>query len=455
MDVATSVISLVTTTITVVNLLKNYASEVKDAKSDIDSLYSEVVALQKVLEQIAHLVDEPRASKFSTLALLQENNGPAEKCAAQLAKVQKRLNPEGMRKAGWRALSWPFKGKEVKETIKELERYKSAFVLALSADQATMTVSIDTGVTFLQKDFAAARLEDAEEREQDKLVSIRRDVLAWLSTTDPSINHSEQRRKHRPTTGDWFLQGQELAEWRQAPNSFIWLHGTSGSGKTVLSSTIIEFLKDSDHESKRATAYYYFDFNDPEKRKAVNFVTSVMEQLCSQLPFLPQGVGYLWSDCHEGRQRPVLKRLMKELCRLLEDFLEVYLVIDALDECAEEDGERADLLDIIAEMHSWQSKKLHMMVTSRRQTDIEVMLEPLLIMKPISMADEQINADVKILISRDVCTLAKKNRWPPTLTNEVEDALLLGSNGMCVFIFPYMRFIASKFKDRSLKSVLR
>lgn len=242
MDVATSVISLVTTAATVVKLLKSYYKDVKDAKSDIDALYNQIVALHKILEKIACLVNEPQASTFSVLALLEEKDGPAEKCAEQLAESQRKLNSEGMRKAGWRALSWPFKNKEVKETVQKLETYKSAFILALSADQATMTVSIDSGVASLQKDFATARLDDAEENERNRSVMVRKDIIAWLSMTDPSINHSEQRRRCRATTGEWFVQGQELSEWRQSPNSFLWLYGTSGCGKTVLTSTIIEYI---------------------------------------------------------------------------------------------------------------------------------------------------------------------------------------------------------------------
>ena len=442
MDVATSVITLVTTTVTVVNLLKNYYNDVKDARSDIDSLCNEILSLQRVLEKVARLVDEPNASKFSTLVLLKDTNGPAEKCSAQLAEIQRKLHHQGMRKAGWRALSWPFKSKELKETLLELERYKSAFMLALNADQATMTVSIDSGVTSLRKDFATARLDDVEEKERDRQNAIRKEVIAWLSMTDPSTNHLEQRRKHQAMTGDWFVQGQELLEWHKTPNSFVWLHGTSGCGKTVLSSTIIEHIKNTYLQPEQALGYYYFDFNDPEKRKVVSFVASIMAQLCSQLPILPKRVRDMWSECHEGRQRPFLEKLMRELSRVIDDFIEVFLVVDALDECAEDNGEREELLEIIAEIHSWQQKQLHILTTSRQQSDIEVMLEPLLTMKAISIRDEQVNADVKILVSHDVGSLARKNRWPPMLKSEVEEALVLRSNGMYVSLPLHSSFVA-------------
>ena len=430
MDVATSVITLVTTAATICDTLRKYYSNVKDAKSDIDFLCNEIFALQKVLEKTAQLVDNPNASKFSTLALLNKENGPAEKCATRLAEIQSKLHPQGMSRTGWRALSWPFKSANVKENVGELEKYKSAFMLALSADQATMIVSIDSGVTSLREDLAMARLDDVEEKQRDRLEAVRKQVIEWLSTTDPSINHLEQRRKHQPTTGDWFVQGKDLADWHETPDSFVWLYGTSGCGKTMLTSTIIEHIKDNYLQPERALGYYYIDFNDPQKRKVDSFVASIISQLCSQLSFLPERVRDLWLDCHEGRQRPLLKKLMQELSCLLTDFTEVFLVVDALDECPEDKGERETLLQIITEIHTWQAKQLHLLATSRQQTDIEVMLQPLLTAKAISIRDEQVNADVKILVSHEVGNIAKKNRWPPILRNEVEEALVLGSNGM-------------------------
>lgn len=429
MDVATGVITLVTTAATVYDTLKTYYNDVKDARSDIDSLSSEVFALLKVLEKIAQLVNNPSASKFSTLALLHEKNGPAQKCVMQLAEIQSRLHPQGMRRAGWRALSWPFRSGKVKEAVVELERYKSAFMLALSADQATLTVSIDSGVTSLRQDFANARLDVVEDRQRDKLEAVRKEVIGWLSITDPSSNHLEQRRKHQDTTGNWFVQGKELSGWHDTRNSFAWLYGTSGCGKTVLTSTIIEHIKENCLQPGCALGYYYFDFNDPEKRKVDSFVASIIAQLCSQLPSIPQRLSNMWLECHEGRQRPLLSKLMRELRCLLQDFVGMFLVIDALDECPD-DGEREALLEVITEIHSWQAQQLHLLTTSRQQTDIEDVLKPLLTMKAISICDEQVNADVKILVTHEVGNLAKKNRWPPILKSEVEEALLNGANGM-------------------------
>src|SRR6266487_5624818 len=47
----------------------------------------------------------------------------------------------------------------------------------------------------------------------------------WLSSPDPSTNHNSAYQKRQPTTGVWFTESQHFDEWKDSPNSFLWLHG--------------------------------------------------------------------------------------------------------------------------------------------------------------------------------------------------------------------------------------
>jgi len=89
-----------------------------------------------------------------------------------------------------------------------------------------LTVDVAAGVTQLGEEFATARIDDSQDRSRKKEEKVRKDVISWLSTTDPSTNHVDQRRKHQATTGDWFVKGKNMDQWETSPNSFIWLDGT-------------------------------------------------------------------------------------------------------------------------------------------------------------------------------------------------------------------------------------
>ncbi|PGH14295.1 hypothetical protein AJ79_03117 [Helicocarpus griseus UAMH5409] len=53
----------------------------------------------------------------------------------------------------------------------------------------------------------------------------RRDIHKWLSPPDPFSNHYAACQARRQGTGKWFLEGEEYATWKTAPNSALCLYG--------------------------------------------------------------------------------------------------------------------------------------------------------------------------------------------------------------------------------------
>ena len=58
----------------------------------------------------------------------------------------------------------------------------------------------------------------------------------WQSSKSLALywDHDQARQRHVGRTGEWFRGSDDFKSWLRQPNSFIWLHGISGSGKTVL-----------------------------------------------------------------------------------------------------------------------------------------------------------------------------------------------------------------------------
>lgn len=50
-------------------------------------------------------------------------------------------------------------------------------------------------------------------------------IKKWLSAPLASSNHNTAMKKRQPSTGEWFIQSREFAEWKVGTISFIWLHG--------------------------------------------------------------------------------------------------------------------------------------------------------------------------------------------------------------------------------------
>ena len=180
-----------------------------------------------------------------------------------------------------------------------------------------------------------------------------------------------------------------------------------------------------------AVAYYYFSFNDSEKQSAVNFISSVVAQLCSKVVDLPEELEGLYSRCNGGKRKaamPELKALLK-LFAMMKKLQNVFMVIDALDECPR-DGDREEILGLIAEMKSWSPSNLHLLITSRQETDIEEKLVTLLTTPAISIQGSQVAPDIELYVNDQIATVTKWKKLEVGLRLEIKEALVKGANGM-------------------------
>ena len=109
----------------------------------------------------------------------------------------------------------------------------------------------------------------------------------------------------------------------------------------------------------------------------------------------------------------------------MESFSHVYLLIDALDECTD----REDLLQVITELDSWKLDKLHILVTSRRENDIEEALQPL-VMCQICIQSALVDADIRVHILERLSNDPKLKKWPVNIREEIKDTLTKGAEGM-------------------------
>jgi len=92
-----------------------------------------------------------------------------------------------------------------------------------------------------------------------------------------------------------------------------------------------------------ALAYPYFDFNDTEKQKVSNLMSTLLAQLYNKLNDLPEQLKSLYKGCNEGKQRAALRELKTMSSLIVKDLDDVFIVIDALDECPK-DGDRTTAL---------------------------------------------------------------------------------------------------------------
>ncbi|KAJ6451255.1 ankyrin repeat-containing domain protein [Mycena sanguinolenta] len=220
----------------------------------------------------------------------------------------------------------------------------------------------------------------------------------WLKPANVRTNHQDALNKKHPGTGQWLLENSlEFREWIYAPGSFLWLHGISGSGKTVLSSMIIDKIRE-------------------KQQKVNNLLCSLVYQLSIQL--LCPALSKLWENCQKGEILPT----NDELLPVLEDFCgqkEIYLLVDALDESSE----RERLLKLLASILGAKLPKMHLIVTSRTEiTEFKVAKEAVL----VSLTDS-VDGDIELYVRDE---LSKMEGYIAKHKDVIRQELLKNGDGM-------------------------
>ncbi|KAF8499924.1 hypothetical protein JB92DRAFT_2677543, partial [Gautieria morchelliformis] len=253
----------------------------------------------------------------------------------------------------------------------------------------------------------------------------REEIYKWLSAPEHLSKHRNARKKRQETTGLWFVQGEQFEEWKESPRSFLWLHGIPGAGKTVLCSTIIEEISlHCQSDPSLAVAFFYFDFNNKDTQPDA-VLRSLVVQLSLQCASTPSALAALFSRSADGRRSPSPEELMSTLKVLVEGFQIVYIVFDALDECSE----RNTFLTLLREVVSWGLGSLHLLVTSRKERDIEETLSSL-VSHQVHMDDSLVDGDIQIHVSRTLGDDIKFSLCSAGEKEKIKTTLIEGAHGM-------------------------
>ncbi|KAI2603684.1 ankyrin repeat-containing domain protein [Hypoxylon sp. NC1633] len=251
-------------------------------------------------------------------------------------------------------------------------------------------------------------------------------IRNWLSPPDPSTNLNTALKCRNSGSGQWLLRDNTAySTWKSERNSFLWLHGIPGCGKTILSSTVVEDLRNTHPDNY---LYFYFDFKDNEKQHLHNAIRSLVSQLYYQRKDVRKYLDSLHSSCGDGSRQPSLESLCTTFQNMVEQSDEVWIILDALDECTT----RKELLSWIRTLRNLQMN-IHFLVTSRPEQDITATIESFpCIQGIIHIQSDLIKEDIRRYVNARVQVDEGLKRWQsrPDVQSEIEAALMEKADGM-------------------------
>ncbi|KAL2814424.1 hypothetical protein BJX63DRAFT_442496 [Aspergillus granulosus] len=221
------------------------------------------------------------------------------------------------------------------------------------------------------------KLSPARDRKLEKTSLLKCDplniysgrVARWLTLTNFSAQQLNILREREEGTGQWLLEAAEYQKWVRNEGETLFCPGIPGAGKTMMSSIVVDSLRKEfpDDGSETGIACLFCSYKKQNEQTSAHLMANIVKQLIQDRFELPSKVKSLY-DIHTRRDtRPSVSDLRMALQRVIESYSRVFLVIDALDECA--GPVRAELLQEI--FHLQKKTGVNLFATSRHNPDIK------------------------------------------------------------------------------------
>lgn len=322
---------------------------------------------------------------------------------------------KGTIRASSRRVSYPFRRSTLQKLDEDIQEIQDSLSVALEALHLGEQKKLQNDITDVK-----LVLEHIQERQ---LSSSARD---WLKAPDATINHNAACAKRYSGTGLWFIKGHGFTTWMSQKNSFLWLNGFAGCGKSVLCSTAIQHTYcQRVHQADVGIAFFYFTFSDESKQDESGMLRALLLQLAGQHQECQTDLINLHLLYNPGT--PPVRVLLEQLRRTVQKFQHVHIFLDALDECPQ-NGRRDQVLEIVGEMREWHFPSLHLLVTSRNELDIRQSLSPNLD-EDVVLKNSEIDRDISNFISFQLKTNQHLQKWQD-YHDQIQQALSGRAQGM-------------------------
>ena len=142
----------------------------------------------------------------------------------------------------------------------------------------------------------------------------------------------------------------------------------------------------------------------------------------------------LFSSCEDGCRQPTTDSLCTRLLDMIQQVDEVWVVLDALDECHSRKGTRTEgLLSWMEDLLHSELRNVHLLATSRQEEDIESALNKWARTKDMMhIQSDLVTDDIRAYVRTRVKEGDGLRRWrsQPDIQEEIETRLMEKACGM-------------------------
>ncbi|CAG8899011.1 unnamed protein product [Penicillium egyptiacum] len=423
LSIASGVAGLLSLGIQVTKSLVDFYSAYKDQTPALAKI---TLNLENLLGILRALDGARQNGQPQTDALIQEIDKAAAGCREILEELREECQKFqkdtalGLRariQLSGRRATYPFRESTLKKLEEDIGEIRGNLSLALNVLQLRNQTGLEDGISELK--LLVERINT---------IHISTTIRDWLEAPDANIEHNAACEKRHTSTGLWLVNGQKFQNWLVERNSFLWINGFAGCGKSVLCSTAIQYtVRERQHQPSVGIGFFYFSFNDESKRDCSGMLRALLLQLSAQLEGGEKDLQELHKLYKSGT--PPVAALLNSLRQTICRFNDTYILLDALDECPRYD-KREGVLGAVETIRQWDLPTLHLLVTSRNEIDIRHSLETPS-SQDISMKNPDTDTDIQNFISYQLSNDPKLRQWE-SRHEEIQEKLTSKAQGVYV-----------------------
>lgn len=257
----------------------------------------------------------------------------------------------------------------------------------------------------------------------------RMNMLEWISPVPFGKHHDAIRDDRTPGTGEWLLNHEAFRSWENAKSSLLfWLQGSPGTGKTYLTSTVIDRIQSQVATKNEGFAFFYCRNGDELRSQPLSILQSFVRQLSTNVQN-PESVQTKLRDAvRQARDKGTnfrLQQCREQILASLNIYARSTLVIDALDEC--DPDSRYELIEALNSLLSNAKMPVKIFISSRPDPDLGTELARSHSVG-IEAGDNQ--DDIRKYLDIELDKQAKKVAVLKRMKDGIMDKLLERSQGM-------------------------
>ncbi|CRG92353.1 Polyprotein pp220 [Talaromyces islandicus] len=278
----------------------------------------------------------------------------------------------------------------------------------------------------------------------------QRDILDWLSPTDYFSQHSDFIRKRQSGTGKLLLHSNEFQGWITQQNRILFCPGIPGSGKTMTTSSVIDYLHARYPESNTVgIAYIYCNFRRQEEHHSTHLLLNLLKQFSQGRSILPQCVKDLYEKHHFKGTRPSIDEISDALASVIAGFRKPFVIIDALDECKTPGAIQSEFLYEIFHLQAKTGASLF--ATSRHIPEIEDEFKK---KGAVFLEIRASDGDIKRYLDGNTSRLPLVVQENPKLEEVVKTSIIRAADGMFLLATLHLDSLEDKVNLRQVAHAL-